>query len=365
MKSTSPVFALIVLLLFGCGESERKPSTRDYEKQFSVEIPAYFELSSFDVEASENVGSKVEPFYKARFKATVKLKTETFERASQENEVIFVRHVSDDGETKEIYGMAAARLSAGNWKIVFNLENDPIPNMGRPRDFFTDGRVIVVGTAEEDDFRAQQEQKRLVAQQEAEIEQNARQVEEQKQNAERERKENELAAEQERKAKALATELDIKRKAAELEQAKKDEERRSFRATSYGNIARKADITASSEYSGDYRASNAVDEVIGVNFSGEWSAKGQLDGAWLKLTWPSYVEIDRVVIYDRPNTTDRITQGILRFSDGTTLNTGSLPNDGGARELDFSPRKINWMRFEVVSGAGENVGVSEIQVYGR
>jgi hypothetical protein len=365
MKHTSPVFALIALFLFGCGDSEKKPSTKDYEKQFAVQIPAYFELSSFDVEASENVGSKVEPFYKARFKATVKLKTKTFELASHENEATFIRPVADDGETKEIYGMAGARLSAGNWKIDFNLENNPIPNMGHPKDFFTGGRVILVGTAEETEFKAQQDQKRLAAEQEAEKAQKARQLEEEKQNAERERKANELAAERERKGKTLAAELDIKRKTAELEQAKKDEERRILRETSYENIAREADITASSEYSMDYRASYAADGVIGTDGPGEWASKGQVNGAWLNFSWPTEVEINRVVIYDRPNTTDLINQATLRFSDGTTLNTGSLPNDGAARELNLAPRKINWMRFEVVSGAGQNVGVSEIQVYGR
>ena len=211
MKHTLPVFALIALFLLGCGDSEKKPSTGNYEKQFAVQIPAYFELSSFDVEASENVGSKVEPFYKARFKATVKLKTKTFELASQENEATFIRPVADDGETKEIYGIAGARLSAGNWKIDFNLENNPIPSMGQPRDFFTSGRVIVVGTAEETEFKAQMDHKQLVAQQEAEKALKAQQLEQEKQNAERERKR--IAEEQERQRRNIT--LEAERKVAE------------------------------------------------------------------------------------------------------------------------------------------------------
>lgn len=232
MKRSIPLILICFIFLLGCGDSENKPSTKDYEKQFSVEIPAYLELSSFDVEASENVGSKVEPYYKARFKATVKLKTKTFELSNQENEATFIRPVADEGEKKEIYGMAGARLSAGNWKIDFNLENNPIPALGHPKDFFTGGRVIIVGTAEESEFKAQMEQKQLVAQQDAERALKAQQIEQEKQNAERERKANELIAERERKGKALAAELEIKRKATELEQAKKDEELRIFRETS-------------------------------------------------------------------------------------------------------------------------------------
>jgi hypothetical protein len=198
MKHTSPVIALIALFLFGCGDSEEQPSTKDYQKQFAVQIPAFIELSSFDVEASENVGSKVEPLYKARFKATVKLKTKTFEIARQENGVIFIRPVADVGETKEIYGRAEAHLSAGNWIMSFRQENDPIPAMGRPRDFFTGGNVIVVGTAEESEYKTQQDQKRAAAEVEAEKALRARQAEEARVAAEREQQR--MIAEKEAKA---------------------------------------------------------------------------------------------------------------------------------------------------------------------
>lgn len=202
---------LSALFLLGCGDSEEKPSTKDYEKQFSVEVPAYLELSSFDVEASENVGSKVEPYYKARFKATVKLNTKTFELSSKENEATFIRPVAGEGETKEIYGVASARLSAGNWKIDFKFENNPIPALGRPKDFFTGGRVLVVGTAEESDFKAQIEQKQLVAQQEAEKALKTQQAEQERLAAEQQRKR--VADEQERQQRQIA--LEAERKVAE------------------------------------------------------------------------------------------------------------------------------------------------------
>lgn len=239
MKYTIPVFALTALFLFGCGDSEKKPATKDYEKQFAVEVPAYLELSSFDVEASENVGSKVEPMFKARFKATVKLKTKTFELANQENEATFIHPIADEGETKDIYGMAAARLSAGNWKIDFSLENNPIPALGHPKDFFTGRRVIVVGTAEESEFKAQQDQKRLVAEQEAEKALKAQQLEEGRRKIalEAERKVAEKAAEEAFKARqleegrrriALEAERKVAEKAAEEKRLKREQELEEF-----------------------------------------------------------------------------------------------------------------------------------------
>ena len=161
MKRSIRLILVCLFFLLGCGDSEKKPSTKDYERQFAVELPAYVELSSFEVEASANVGSKVEPVYKARFKATAKLKTKTFAIASQENEATFIRPVAEKGETKEIYGMAGARLSAGNWKIDFSLENDPIPALGHPKDFFSGGRILVVGSPEETEFKKQMEQETI------------------------------------------------------------------------------------------------------------------------------------------------------------------------------------------------------------
>ncbi|MDI6803845.1 MAG: hypothetical protein QME58_08365 [Bacteroidota bacterium] len=107
--------------------------------------------------------------------------------------------------------MAGARLSAGNWKIDFNLENNPIPALGHPKDFFTGGRVIVVGTAEESDFKAQMEQKQLIAQQEADKALKAQQAEQERLNAEQQRKR--IADEQERQRRQIT--LDAERKVAE------------------------------------------------------------------------------------------------------------------------------------------------------
>jgi hypothetical protein len=170
-----------VLLLQGCGHSEKRPGTQDYAKQFAVSIPAYWEIADFNVEATENVGNKVEPMYQARFKATVKLKTRTYEIVSREDNALFIRPMADKGEKREIYGRALAELSMGNWKINFSLENNPIPSMGQPKDFFIEAKVIVVGTPEESEYRVQIRQERGKALK-------TQQLEEERQHAEQEKR---------------------------------------------------------------------------------------------------------------------------------------------------------------------------------
>ena len=76
--------------------------------------------------------------------------------------------------------------------------------------------------------------------------------------------------------------------------------------------------------------------------------------------------VDKIVLYDRPNANDQVTGATLTFSDGSSLSTGSLPNDGSALTLSFAAKTITSVTFTVtsVSATTLNIGLSEIQVYG-
>jgi Concanavalin A-like lectin/glucanases superfamily len=160
MKKNMVFSAILLVFLLGCSGSDKEPASNDYKSQFSITLPAYFSLSSFDIEASENLGTKVEPVFKARFKATISLKTDTYEMDRQNNDATFIKNIFHEGEKKDIYGIATAKLFAGSWKIEFTLENNPIRQMGRPKDFFTDNKVIIVGSQEETDYLSELEKNR-------------------------------------------------------------------------------------------------------------------------------------------------------------------------------------------------------------
>ncbi|WP_425551367.1 DUF7402 domain-containing protein [Actinoplanes octamycinicus] len=59
-------------------------------------------------------------------------------------------------------------------------------------------------------------------------------------------------------------------------------------------------------------------------------------GSWLPLTWGESHTVGRVVLYDRPNPSDRITGGRLTFSDGSVLDVPALPGDGSGLDLTFA-----------------------------
>jgi len=142
-------------------------------------------------------------------------------------------------------------------------------------------------------------------------------------------------------------------------------------AGSSPNIAPLATVTASSDYPPDgQEATKAVDGVVDGwpgDSTREWATEGEGAGAWLQLAWATPYVVDRVVLYDRPNANDHVIGGTLTFSDGTGVNVGALDNTGAATTVTFPPRSITSVTFTVtsVSAATENIGLAEVEVYGR
>ena len=133
------------------------------------------------------------------------------------------------------------------------------------------------------------------------------------------------------------------------------------------NIAGDATILASSEVNVDQSAAKAIDGCVD-GYPGdstcEWVARYQEPkvGAWLELTWDTPHIIDRIVLYDRPNSNDRITGATISLSDGSSFTIGSLNNDGSETEFVFVAVEVTSLRMTVDSLRG-NVGLSEIEVF--
>lgn len=141
----------------------------------------------------------------------------------------------------------------------------------------------------------------------------------------------------------------------------------------FANIALLASISVSSENnSTNQQGIKAIDGIADgyPHFDGrfsdkEWVTIGQKAGAWIKLSWQQNYMVNRIVLYDRPNTNDNIEHVTITFSDGSSVNVGQLTNNGTGNEITFTPKTINWVNFTLdnVSATTENVGLSEIDVY--
>lgn len=134
------------------------------------------------------------------------------------------------------------------------------------------------------------------------------------------------------------------------------------------NIAPLATVTASSTHS-DYSIDGLTDGVVDGfpgNIRREWCSQGEQETAMVRLTWSGEQTIDRVWLFDRPNSLDQIRSGFLLFSDGTSIRTDPLPDDAKqGREIRFPPKRVRWLIFAVheVKSGSPNIGLSEIAVF--
>ena len=133
------------------------------------------------------------------------------------------------------------------------------------------------------------------------------------------------------------------------------------------DIAPFATVTVSGIEDG-YGKNGATDKVISGypdDRGAEWSSNTK-EGATIRLTWNAPQKIDRIALYDRPNGNDNITRSLLTFSDGTTLEVGTLPNEGNTPyEVRFPAKTIEWVEWKAVavSPETEHAGLSEIAVF--
>ena len=139
------------------------------------------------------------------------------------------------------------------------------------------------------------------------------------------------------------------------------------------SLSYKATVTASSQNTETQQYCNNVINGLIVGYpykndffsfyTNEWASDGELVGAWIQLSWPSSISANRIILYDRPNSADRILRASLTFSDGSSIGIGPLPNNGSAYIVDFPMKTFNWVKLTVTQGKGENVGLSEFEVY--
>ncbi|MBI4743500.1 MAG: hypothetical protein HY776_01525 [Actinobacteria bacterium] len=132
-------------------------------------------------------------------------------------------------------------------------------------------------------------------------------------------------------------------------------------------------VTASSEYSPNYRKECVIDGIYGAWDANEWASNGEKAGAWIQLNWPDDPQsINTIVLYDRSNPYDHITDAwlIITKQDSSIINKhiGQFPFGGASKELYLTKDEgtnISALQIFITDAAPStlNVGLSEIQCY--
>lgn len=95
----------------------------------------------------------------------------------------------------------------------------------------------------------------------------------------------------------------------------------------------------------------------------EWRTLGETSGAWVQLNWSKPITANRIILYDRPDLDENITGGKLTFSDGSSINIGTLNRNGSGYVINFTTKTFSWVKLTIEKAEGTNTGLAEFEVY--
>lgn len=158
-----------VALVVNCGEG--KPSNAELRRALAVQISRAWEIDSFDVESSEDVGVSGAPLVKTRFDAQLHARENTYVTQRMEGDVALIKSVLPKGERRSLFGVATSSKSANGWQTTFSFESNAYPPEGQARSELAK-RTVLIGSDEERRYRLELEElrKRGEAERRAEIE---------------------------------------------------------------------------------------------------------------------------------------------------------------------------------------------------
>lgn len=154
----SSIITVAVLLFLTACSKDPQPSTSEIEQSLATQLPAFARVSSFSIEAMQNIGTKVDPEWHARFRAKLKVLSDTFAPDGTDNSgMTHLRVVKRNGEAIEMFGKSTSKLYAGAWRTSLEFEGQPIEALGQPESAFATKKVVIRGTKAEKDYLAEQE----------------------------------------------------------------------------------------------------------------------------------------------------------------------------------------------------------------
>jgi hypothetical protein len=295
----SSVALLTLAACKGGDPFETGPDKDHLQSRLATELPAYVRVTAFDIQASENIGNKVEPVFRTRFSAGIELTTDTFLPAHQEVGAVFVVPHLSSGEERKVYGLADSALTGGAWNTNFKFDANPLQSLGQPRDLFygTATRVIIRGSAEETAFRQAQRQEKEQA---LRADDERRQLDEQQRfeaaRRERERIQVEAQLQTERIQAQAKADAERRRVQEELEaQRRREEQDRIARAAAEeaalaerlrleGEVRAREWVTSATRFLGtcngfgtcsvsvSFSAANVTAKSVAIEFQGSWQS---------------------------------------------------------------------------------------------
>ena len=132
--------------------AEAQPSKNDLKTSLLQSIPPYLQIETFTIDATQNLGNKVDPDYAVRFTASVVNVAPLFHADGTEDSILFVRLRTAAGTKTAVYGRMRSVLFQGAWRNQVSIDGDPVAHLGLPLAHFGGARVIIRGSDNERRF---------------------------------------------------------------------------------------------------------------------------------------------------------------------------------------------------------------------
>lgn len=123
--------ALITPLFLVSVAFAEAPEEADIGAFFGFGIPAVWSVETFDVEATQNVGTEVRPVFVSRFKSDVILEQDTFSIVGQVGAHQILRPVLPAGHRMTIFGFAESVLEEGRYRHIYDLQGAALTGAGK------------------------------------------------------------------------------------------------------------------------------------------------------------------------------------------------------------------------------------------
>jgi hypothetical protein len=142
------------------------PNDKEFNDAVQAKIPSYWEVQSVQIESRGNRGSNTIPQIESRFKASIKLKEDTFSRVenyqlegvsqARLNEVAFLAPANSKGKEITVYGVGLSQKYQETWKTNIALDDEfnlySLLNENKPKNKFIDRyrkEAVLIKSAEE------------------------------------------------------------------------------------------------------------------------------------------------------------------------------------------------------------------------
>lgn len=152
--------ALVALFFFvsACSDLLDGPTETDIKNQLAFQMPAGVEVDSVEILVSENIGSEVDPRYRNRSKATIKLLEDRVDVVDTYGDKYIVKTVLEEETQFNLTLISTATLANEKWQVTFDrMEGGQYT--GAPLSQFFEGTFAYEGSSEAEKIIADYEAK--------------------------------------------------------------------------------------------------------------------------------------------------------------------------------------------------------------